>query len=865
MTRIRFTHAVAAAAFTLALVSSSAAKAQSPITPPEKFFGFRLGSDRNIARWDRIVEYYRLIEKEAGGRIKVVDMGPSTMGNPFLLVVISSPDNISRLDHLRQVNAAISDPRGRTEQEIRKLVAEGRAVVCQSMSLHASEIGGTQMAPELAFDLVSRNDEETRRILDNVIFLLVPSFNPDGAIMVADYYKKTLGTPYEGGSLPWLYHKYVGHDNNRDAFQTNMVESQYMARILFRDWTPQAYADHHHMGSYGARIYIPPYAEPIRPLGDPLVWREMSWYGAHMAYKEEEANLSGVLNMAQYSGWGHFGFHWITPFHNIAGMLTESATTRMASPLFIHPNQLKGATRGLPEYEEQTTFPNPWPGGWWRLRDIVDRQKVSAWALLDLAARNRETVLWNAYLKALRQTERGAAGKPASFVIPRKQHDPLTAVKMINKLLLQGIEVQEAPRGFTTQGGIIYPPGSWVVPLAQPKMGLIRYLLGRTFYPDNEWTRARDGFPMRPYDMATDTMFEFMGVRVDPLDEPTPSGLRKLDAPVAAAGSVSSGASAYSLDGRLNDAFHAVNLLLDKGIAVRRAESAAGALQPGDFVVAAGRADDLAAIARATGVDFRPHQGGTQAREVKRLRIGMYQRYLGGNMDEGWTRFLLEQFAFPYKSVMDAELKKGNLNSSYDVIILPDDSTAALTGERTGERTGRFSRIEEEYPPEYRSGFGKEGVEALKTFVEKGGTLVTLAGASQFAIDKLELRVRNVVSGQSSKDFWCPGSTLRVISDTSNPIAWGMPENGLAVYLFGDGAFEISPSPHNDHYEVVVRYAGRDLLESGWLVGEQVIAKKAAVVKAAYGQGRVILYGISPQHRAQTHGTFKLLFNALVK
>jgi hypothetical protein len=861
VTRIRFLHSAAAAAFCLIVVAFSVASAQSVVTPPEKFFGFRLGSDRNIAGWDRIVEYYRLIEKEAGGTIKVVDMGPSTMGNPFLLVVISSRDNISRLEHLRQVNAAISDPRGRAEQEIRKLVAEGRAVVCQTMSLHASEIGGTQMAPELAFDLVSRNDEEARRILDNVIFLLVPSFNPDGAIMVADYYKKTLGTPYEGGSLPWLYHKYVGHDNNRDAFQTNMVESQYMARILFRDWIPQAYLDHHHMGSYGARLYIPPYAEPIRPLGDPLVWREMSWYGAHMAYKEEEAGLSGVINMAQYSGWGHFGFHWITPFHNIAGMLTESATTRMATPIYIHPNQLRGNTRGLPEYEAQTTFPNPWPGGWWRLRDIVDRQKVSAWALLDLAARNRETVLWNAHLKARRQTERGAAGKPAYFVIPRRQHDPLTAVKMINKLLLQGIEIREAPRGFTTQGGVIYPPGSWVVPMAQPKMGLIRYLLGRTFYPDNEWTRARDGSPMRPYDMATDTMFEFMGVRVDPLDEPAPDGLRKLDAPVAVAGNVASSASAYSLDGRLNDSFLAVNMLLDKGIAVRRAESASSALRPGDFIVAAGRTEDLAAIAKATGVDFRPLQSPSQGRELKRLRIGMYQRYLGGNMDEGWTRFLLEQFGFPYKSLMDAELKKGGLSSSYDVIILPDDSTAALTG----ERTGRLARIDDEYPPEYRSGFGKEGVEAVKSFVEQGGTLVTLAGASEFAIDKLELRVRNVVSGQSSKDFWCPGSTLHVITDTANPIAWGMPETGLAVYLSGDGAFEISPGPRNDDYEVVVHYADRDLLESGWLVGEQVIAKKAAVISAKYGQGRVILYGISPQHRAQTHGTFKLLFNALLK
>jgi hypothetical protein len=406
------------------------------------------------------------------------------------------------------------------------------------MSLHASEIGGTQMAPELAYDLLARSDEETQRILDNVVFLEVPSFNPDGQIMVTDWYNKTLGTEYEGSSLPWLYHKYTGHDNNRDAFMTNMIASQYMAKILFTDWKPEAYLDHHHMGSYGARIYVPPYAEPIRPLADPLVWREMSWYGAHMAYKEEEGGLSGVLNMGQYSGWGHFGFHWITPFHNIAGMLTESASDRLATPLYIDPSQLQGGARNLETYKEQTNFPDPWPGGWWKLRDIVERQKVSAWALLDLAARNRETVLWNASRKAIRQTERGAIGKPAAYVIPAAQHDSLTATMLVKKLLVQGIEVMRSDKGFITTGGVAYGPGSWVVSLAQPKMGLIRYLLGRTFYPDNEWTRNRDGSPMRPYDMAADVMAEFMGVRVDPVDEAIRGTLEKITGPIKCVGKV---------------------------------------------------------------------------------------------------------------------------------------------------------------------------------------------------------------------------------------------------------------------------------------------------------------------------------------
>jgi len=849
-----------------ALALLEVAGAQTPaVTPPEKFFGFQLGSDRKIARWDRIVEYYRLLERESAGKLKVVEMGPTTEGRPFVLVIITAPENMARLERLRRVNLRLSDPRGLSEEEAAKLVAEGRAVVCQSMSLHATEIGGTQMAPELAWELVSRTDADTRRILDNVIFLLIPCFNPDGAVMVADWYEKMLGTEYEGSNLPWLYHKYAGHDNNRDAFQLNLVESRYAARILFREWIPQAYVDHHHMGSYGPRLYVPPYAEPIRPHADPLVWREMAWYGAHIAYKEEEAGLSGIINAAQFSGWGHFGFHWITPFHNIAGMLTESASARIASPIYIHPDQLRGDARGLPAYAPQTTFPNPWPGGWWRLRDIIERQKVSAWAVLDLAARNRETVLWNAFYKAKRQTERGAQGTPKAYLIPPTQHDPLTATKMVNNLLAQGVEVHRARAPFTLSSGMSYPAGTFVVSLAQPKMGLIRYLLGRTFYPDNEWTRARDGTPMRPYDLATDTMFEFMGVRVDPSDEPVRADLEKVTAELTPEGRVPAGAALYALDGRLNDSFRAVNLLLDRGIAVRRFHRPWKDRRPGDFLVAA-PAKTLVEIARRTGVDFIPLSAdpGEQARPLQRLRIGMYQRYWGGNMDEGWTRLLLEQFGFPYKSVLDAEIKKGGLRQNYDVFILPDDSTARITGERR-ERESQSAPPEEEYPPEYRSGIGDEGVKALREFVEQGGRLVTFGDASMFPIEKLGLRLRNVVTGKSPREFWCPGSTLRVRFDVAHPLGYGMPEAGLALYLAGNPVFEILPSAFNDRYETIVRYADRDLLASGWLIGEQTIAGKPAMICARMGKGEVVLIGFRAQHRAQTHGTFKLVFNALFR
>ncbi len=584
-----------------------------------------------------------------------------------------------------------------------------------------------------------------------------------------------------------------------------------------------------------------------------------------MAYKHEEAGRQGVVNAAIYSGWGHFGFHWITPFHNIAGMLTESASARLATPLYVHPDQLRGS-RQLPEYEAQTTFPNPWPGGWWRVRDMVINQKISTFAALDMAARNRATVLRNMSLKALRQTERGANGETVAYIVPADQHDPLTAAKMVNKLLGQGVEVHNAAASFTHEGRV-YTPGTHVVSMAQPKRGLIRWLLGQTYYPDNTYTRDRDDNPIRPYDMSTDNIAEYMGVRVDPVGTMVTANLTVVADTIDPTGHVTVGQFGYVLSGRLNDSFKAVNLLWRDGITVRRITQHTSGLEPGDFVVSgSASATAVTRIADETGVDFQPLDVDASSVSVAltRPRVGMYQRYLGGNMDEGWTRWLLEYFAFEYSSVMDPELKTGNLRSNYDVIILPDDNVARMTGEEPSGGGRGFGGGADQYPPEYRSGFGQDGVDALEAFVEAGGTLVTFAGAGALPIEKFELPIRNVVAGIPTKDFWSPGSTLKIDVNNTNPIAYGMPDRALAMFLQGNHVYGINPSNRNHRVERIATYVDRDILQSGWLVGEEHISNKAAVVSVGHGDGNVVLIGFRAQHRAQTHGTFKFLFNALV-
>ncbi len=825
------------------------------VTSPEEFFGFQMGTDRKLANWTQLVEYYNLVGSQSD-RIQVVNMGDTEMGLPFLALYISSPENMRNLDQIKAWNDKLVDPRGVPMAEIEEAIEQSKVIVVQSYAIHSNEVSSAQTAAEMVHDMLSRSDEDMMRILDETLTIVIPAFNPDGHQMVADWYMSNVGTEYETSPLPWLYHKYIGHDTNRDAFATNMASSRHGAKILFRDWNPQSYIDHHQMGAYSARFYVPPYAEPIRPGGDPLVWREMEWYGAHIAQSEEINGKTGIINGAYYTGWGHFGFHWITPFHNIAGMLTESASTRLATPIYIHPDQLTGARYNFPDYEEQINFPNPWPGGWWRMRDNVEQVKIAALALLDISAKNRKLILRNSYLKASRQTERGTNADIKAYIIPATQHDRPTMEKMVSILLGQGIEVHQAPEVFVHENHS-YPAGSYVVSMAQPKQGLIRWLLGRTFYPDNFYTRNVDGSPKRPYDMSTDNIAEYMGVDVRSVESAVTANMSVVTGTeVHTPGSVAQSSSGHVISGKLNESFTAVNMLFDAGVTMSRIDEDADGLSAGDFIVEGGvDYDVLSDIARETGVDFNALTQSVEARPMERLRVGLYRRYLAGNMDEGWTRFVLEQYKFPFDQMYDADLTVENL-ANYDVVVLPNDNMERLTGSN--------EEYAAQFPPEYRSGLQEEETEALKTFVENGGSLVVLGDAGEYAIKEFNLPITNAVEGISTNEFWSPGSTLRMDFNTRNPIAYGMPDEGVALFLVSNDVYQVRRNFKNYRVSRIASYKDRDILESGWLLGEDHIAEKAVGVTVMHGEGDVVLTGIRPQFRAQTHGTFKLLFNALV-
>jgi len=875
------------------LLGGTGPVAAQEVPSPAEHIGHEMGAARQLADWEQLLEYYRHLADNSS-RVRLEELGPTTLGqrhrgtddpghvsgldlggNPFVVLYVSSAENLDDLSTLRRHNATISDPRGASEAEIERAIDEGVAVVTQSYGLHSNEVAATQTAAEVVYELASREDEKFTRIRENTVSVIFPSLNPDGTEMITDWYRRTKGTDHEGVSMPWLYHHYVGHDNNRDAYMQNTVESRYVGEILFREWVPQAYVDHHEMGNDGPRFYVPPYSEPIRPDADPLVWREIDWFGAHMAYSTQQQGISGVVDGAIFSGWGHFGWHWITPFHNVAGMLTESARTgRYATPTHFQSDQLEGSPgRGFPYYGEQVRYPDPWEGGEWTLHDIVEQQKVSSIATLDIAARNREKVLRNATLKAKRQIERGREGKPAAaYVIPADQHDALTAAKMVNRLLWQGIDVERAEQEFVHEGRA-YDAGSYVVSLAQPKRGVIRWLLGRTFYPDNAYTRD-DGEPIWPYDLSTHTMYEFMGVEVTPVDAPVEAPTAPVASELDPTGTVEAGASGYVLDGRLNDSFHAMNLLMDEGVPVRRLDRPPEGtdLRPGDFLVPADAPEDvLSSVADETGVSFAPRAAGAASgsRALERQRIGMYQPFYGGNMDEGWTRMLLETFGFPYETLRDEAIAAGELAQTYDVVILPEEDLELMKGPDV-------EAWELKPPSEYRSGFGEEGAEALNRFVQNGGTLLTFGNAGDLPLREFDLPVENKAEGHVGGDaeeasdaeegdsFWAPGSTLRVNVDTDHPLAYGMPSTAYGLFWAENQVYETQINPRSEEMHRFATYQERDVLQSGWLEGEEFIADEAAAISVPYGEGEVVMLGFRPQFRHTTHGTFKFVFNALV-
>ena len=759
--------------------------------------GFQPTNDRKIADWTQIVDYFAKLDK-ASNRVVVKEIGKSTLGKPLIVAFISSPANIRNLVKLRQVNQKLADPRSVTnDAELATLIKEGKTIVSISCSIHSTEIVASQMSMNLAHELATANDDETREILDNTVLLLIPSPNPDGVQIVADWYRKTLGTKSEGTSPPELYHHYAGHDNNRDWFMLNLKETQAITKLFWQEWFPEIVYDVHQQGQNASRFIIPPFFDPPNPRVPPSILREVGLIGYKMAADLQAKGISGVATNSTYDTWWHGGFRSAPYFHNSIGILSEAASADLMSPITVTNDDLKRnrGVRGLPSVlETATNYPDVWKGGLWRPANIAEIEMTASRALLSLAAKYRTRYLRNFY-------DLGNANLkpdpevPQAYVVMAGQPNAESVSRFLEILTWQGIEVHQMTHELwvkhsKTEDFHEIPLNSFLVFTNQPQKNNVLSLFEKQVYPHR---LLPNGEAEVPYDVAGWTLPLQMGVET------------------------------YEIwDIREFDRYRSTLKRLEN---VNQARAILN-LKPND-----------------QPFDKVPNPLRTNP------RIGLYKPF-ASSMDEGWTRFVLDLHQIPYKSISNEDFRQNRL-SALDVIVLAADSENTIVRGLSADR----------YPTEFAGGIADEGVENLKRFVENGGKLICFDDSCELAIKRFNLPVRNVVAGMRRSEFYNPGSIVKLNVDTRHPLGKGLLEETPA-YFSTSSAFDLGSDARAS---VIARYAEKDALMSGWMLGEKHINGKAALAEVPYGDGKIVMFAFRPQHRGQTWGTFPFIFNSLEK
>ena len=882
-----------------AIVTTLAATAAGPLLSPEQFLGFRVGADNRLVRWDRIVEYMKLAAANSD-RVRLRELGKTSNNNPFIVLEISSPNTLKNLDRYKQLERKLYFQGGApSDAERDEIFREGKLVLVVTCSIHATEIGASQMSVELVHPLATDDSPQVKKILENVIFLLVPSLNPDGQIMVTDWFNKNVGTPYANSPIPYLYHPYVGHDNNRDMYMFTQKESQLTARLLWHDWFPSVWLDEHQMGSNAARIFVMPATDPINPNVHPLIYRWNGILGQSQAAALEAAGKEGIIYNSTYTNFWEGAMAWSGWWHNQIGLLTEVASARVAAPVDqLHPGGARGSapsapgagrsdiggpaaggsgdgSRGGPgtadggrgagdggrgsqlgegplapptDVTPRTEYPRPWMGGRWTLRDIVDYEMVATMALLETAADRRETINRQIYEVNRQTVENGRKGSPSAILVPlERQHDTREAAHLVELLNMGGVEVYRAEAPFEGDGQQ-YAAGTFIIPMSQVFARYAKDLMESQTYP--EVRRGPNSPPEQPYDVTAWSLGMLLGVETVFVNSPLPPvKLTKVSEPRPAAGEIAGNGARFTFDYKGADSATAINRLMKDGARVAFDS-------PSRVAVTGVSRAKLEEVAKTFGLVGRAADGkDVRSKETVAFhtpRVAMYQPWTGGNMDEGWTRWVLERYEFNLTSIHNDDIRVGKLRQKFDAIILADqDARAIING--FDAPTIR---------PEYRGGIGDAGVENLKQFIADGGTLITMGNACDLAIDKLPIPVRNLKKGLTRDQHFAPGAILKLEVDTQHPLGYGMAATTYGFYI-NSPFFSIVEGFASQRTTVVARYPNTNVVASGWLKGEELMAGRAAVVSIDINPGRVVLFGLRPQHRAQTHATFPMLFNTL--
>ncbi len=785
------------------------------ITTPEEYLGRPVGGDFTLADWGEVSGYHRRLASQSP-RVISERVGTTTEERPFLLTTIADEAGLAALDRHRALAALLADPRGASEARKREAVETARPILFISLGMHSSETSPPQFGMELAHRLATSEEEPYRSARERLIVCLIPCTNPDGLDRVVEWYRETVATPHESSRPLELYQHYTGHDNNRDWFALTQSETRIVTRLLYSEWFPQVYWDVHEQGSSRERFFVPPFRDPLDPNLDPAIIAGIDALGSRALYDMTRENLAGISTGVSYDMWWNGGNRNVPVRHNIIGLLTEAAGVRYGSPVFL-PRERLGAPRGLEGYAPSNRFPLPWPGGWWRLRDVIDYEHAFARSLLASLAREPQTWLRGALEASQRAIEEGARGAPRTWVIPSDNPDRGAVRRLVEILLLSGVEVHAAERELEADGRT-WPAGSLVIFRDQPYGSYVKDLFEVQRYPGGD----------QPYDVAGWTLPHLFGVHRVEVMERVSVPLRR----VVTAGDGLLGFAARGESGLLSsddsDTWKTAFAELRGGRRLSFLEEGAGA---GSFVLGAREAPALA---------------------LERMpRLGVYAPW-SGSMDEGWLRWVLDAYEIPFTRVRNEMVRAGRLGELLDVLVIPSIRSSTLDQ----------GRPQDTVPPRYEGGLDPEGAVAIEEFVRRGGTLVTIGRSSAWAVDLLELPLIDVTREPASEGFSCPGSVLRGVP-REDRLTRGLPDS-LALFFSSSSAWRIEPEAEPGGPTALLALAPTRILLSGRIERPEVVEDRAVWVRAEHGRGRVHLFGFSPHFRAWSQQTFQLLFRAVL-
>ncbi|MHC1705374.1 MAG: M14 family metallopeptidase [Tenuifilaceae bacterium] len=848
------------------------------ITKPEDFFGFKPGADGMLFNYDKLIEYLKIVDNQSD-KVSMVEIGVSTFGKPIYILLISSEENIKNMNRLKEINRKLALDYRLSDSERDILVKEGKVFVLASLSMHSTEVSPTQALPLIVYDQITSTDPNMQKILKDVVYMATPCHNPDGMDLIVDNFNKYKGTKYEGTNLPGVYHKYVGHDNNRDFVVLSQNDTKAFSMLTSTDWFPQVMAEKHQMGSTGPRYFVPPYHDPIAENIDAELWTWAGLFGQNMINDMTAKGLAGVSQHTLFDDYWP-GSAETCNWKNVISMLTEGASAKIAKPIYIEFTELNAWGKGLSEYKKSTNMPEPWLGGWWRLSDLVQYEIASTESMLNTASLYKDRILTFRNDICKKEVNKGQNQAPYYFIVPENQKDKSELVDLVNLLKEHGVEVSKLNADFTLNN-YTYKKGDIVVSCAQPFRPFVKEVMEVQKFPVRHYTP--DGEMINPYDITSWSLPLHKGLtsfQIDTRNTDFEKQLVKIDGLYTLGNSTDKYEYAI-LNSTNNQAYKLVFEALSNGLKVDRSEAEfvvdGNNVTAGSFIIKKQPKFDNILKNASFPVLYTDKLPALTLTPVAMPRIGFVETYMS-DMDAGWTRFIFDTYSIKFTVLRPGDFETADLTSKYDIIIFPDQDASII---KEGKMKRENTYFTANYPPEYAKGIGQKGFDNLMTFTANGGIIISWGQSTALfegnlaikekaksekekpVTEEFKLPFRNVGDGLVKKGLNCPGSLIKLNLLEKHPLTWGM-QSTTGIFFESNIAFSTS-IPNFDMDRRVIGYFGEDNhLLSGFLEGGKYLYNTSAMIWLKKGKGQFVLFGFSPIFRASVPGNYKLLFNSIL-